>query len=79
MGMKALSGVVGGNATLFSEGLSNAIESGGLNSACRMGGPVFLPKAGIHALGVGDGGWRHGALLDLVKNPRPKNGEVKCT
>lgn len=30
---------------LFSEGLSNAIESGGLNSVGRETGPVFLPKA----------------------------------
>lgn len=75
MGMRALSGGVGGNATLFSEGLSNAIESGGLNSACRMAGPVFLPKAGIHALGVGDRGRRHGDCWTW----RAKNGEVKCT
>lgn len=42
---------MGGNATLFSEGSSNAIEPDSLNSAGRKAGPVFLPEPGVHALG----------------------------
>lgn len=43
------------NATLFSEGSSNAMGSGGLNSAGRMGKPVFLPEPGVLHWGL-DGG-----------------------
>jgi hypothetical protein len=55
MGARALSGGVVGNATLFSEGLSDAIKSGGLNSASRIAQPVFLSKVG----GPRTGGWDH--------------------
>lgn len=46
---------MGGNATLFSEGSSNAIEPGGLNSAGKDGRAGVLTKArGSH---TGVQGW----------------------
>lgn len=47
---------MGGNATLFSEGSSNAIEPGGLNSAGKDGTAGVLTKArGSHTGGPGLG------------------------
>lgn len=52
------------NATLFSEGSSNATESDGSVSAGRMAGPVFLPKTGAHTLGVQ--GWGTYLLIFFI-------------